>query len=214
MIISLDYLVSRLSDLVPAQSGTPSPLQYENAVRDAVYAFSEKAGHIRIHEFTVSSGTATYDLPGDFISLIELAPAFGGVRINNVSITDAGVIPLSHLGQEELYTINGRTMTFYPTPTYTASRWLRYRASHVPDDDGIYPYLTDQTAGILLAKAQAYAWRVVGARVGRQGWKYTFGDVTIDKSGLGSSINKWAAELETDFDERVRRYVGPQGRLG
>ena len=214
MSIPFDQLTSQLEGLVPAVSGTPSPSQYSDAVRDAVYAFSEKAGHMRIHEFSVVSGTATYDLPNDFISLIELAPAFGGARVNNVAVTAAGIVPLSQLGQEEIYNINGHTITFYPTPAYNADRWLRYKAAHVPDAEGNYLYLTEQTAGIVLLKAQAYAWRTVGARVGRQGWKYTFGDVTIDKSNLGSSINKWATEFEADFDARIKRYVGPAGRLG
>lgn len=213
-MIPFDTLSSQLTELVPAQGGTPSPSQYEAAVIDAVYAFSEKAGHIRIYEFEVVASTAVYELPNDFISLIELAPAFGGVRMGNVSVTPSGIVPLSQLGQEETYTINGHTLTFYPTPAYTASRWLRYKAAHVVDEDGNYPYLTEQTAGIIMLKAQAYAWRVVGSRVGRQGWKYTFGDVTIDKSNLGSSINKWAMEYEADFNDRIQRYVGAVGRLG
>jgi len=216
MAIALSDLVTQLSGLVPAVDGTPTNTQYQDAIKSAVRAFSDKAGMKRLHELPVVSGTATYTLPDDFIKEINLEGAFEtAVKYPGVAITGNGIVPLSgdsRLTEEALY--NGLTLTIIPTPAYTSTRYLWYKAGHVLDESNEYPYMTEHIADIIMVKAQGNAWRVVADRVIKQGWKYSFGDVTIDKSAVGKQQGEWMGKFDTEFDKRVAAYVGTQLRFG
>lgn len=215
MGIALSDLVTQLQGLVPAVGGTPSSTQYQDAIKSAVRAFSDRAGMKRLHQLPVVNGTDTYALPTDFIKLIKLEnPYESAVKHGNVAITGQGIVPLSEGSLCEEVLINGHVLTLVPAPTYTTTRYLWYKAGHVLDEDNEYPYLTDHTADIIMVKAQGNAWRVVADRVIKQGWKYTFGDVTVDKSSVGKQQGEWVGKFDSEFDKRVTDYVGTVLRFG
>src|SRR3972149_7805064 len=88
MSILLDDLVAELAEDVPAVDGVPSTAQYENAVKDAVRAFSERCGLTRLASLAIAPETATYDLPDDFLMLVSLDSlvSYGGVILSSTGI--------------------------------------------------------------------------------------------------------------------------------
>jgi hypothetical protein len=209
--IALDDLVTRLQADVPARGGVPSTAQYEYAVKDAVADYARRRPMTLITTLSVVSGTATYALPADFLFIIKLDDF---TALDGIIHTATGIVPLSS-DWNERYTVNGRTMTFTPTPSYTLDRTLRYAAGHVLDDDDAYPYLTDEDAGILLLKAQASALRkqalaAVTATTGEI-TEYAIGDERVKKSSPSESLRAQAAALESEYLEQVSRAVGAQG---
>jgi hypothetical protein len=217
MTIPLFDLVTRLEIDVPAQDSTPTDAQYVFAVRDAVGAFGIKVGRKKHVQLNVVAGTASYALPADYLKVITLKPiteTHEGVLVNS-----QGVIPLDTGLLSDTWTIAGKTITFYPVPTYTLARNLWYKAGYAlttdPDtDDPVYADMTEEEADIILLKAQATAWRAIGGKVSSsQAWKYQIGDVTIDKTNLGKSLTGWIADLDKAFESRVKDYIGPVGML-
>ncbi len=216
MSIALADLVTRLQGEVPAQDSTPSATQYNDAVKDAVHAYNGRIGRRKYAEIAVTSGTAVYALPADFMKVIELisvgAAVAGGVLINHT-----GIIPVSSTWTEE-HTIAGRSITFIPTPAYTLSRYLWYKAGHVlsgtsPDEE--YADMLDYEVSVIMLKAQAIAWRLVGTKASRtKGWKYQIGDVMIDKSNVGKQLSGWMSDFDTEFDRRINHLIGTVGMMG
>lgn len=211
MGIALDDLVTRLQADVPARGGVPSTAQYEYAVKDAVGDYARRRPMTLITTLSVVSGTATYNLPADFLFVIKLDDF---TALDGIIHTATGIVPLSS-DWNERYTVNGRTLTFTPTPSYTLARTLRYAAGHVLDGDEEYPYLTDEDVGILLLKAQASALRKqalasVTATTGEI-TEYAIGDEKVKKSSPSESLRATAAALEAEYLEQVQRAVGPQG---
>jgi len=75
--------------------------------------------------------------------------------------------------------------------------------------------MTERTASIIYVKAQANAWRIICGQISRnKAWKYQMGDVMIDKTKVGDALKGWVADLDTEFDERVTKLIGPLGGLG
>lgn len=217
MSIPLFDLVTRLELDVPAQDSTPTDAQYVFAVKDAVSAFGRKAGRKKLFEMNVVSGTASYALPADFLKVILLRPiteTYDGVIVNG-----QGVIPLDTGVINDQYTIEGSNIVLHPTPTYSLTRNLWYKAGYAltaDDDTGdpVYADMTEEVADIILLKAQAAAWRAIGGKVSSsQAWKYQIGDVTIDKTNLGKSLTGWIGDLDREFENRVKDYIGPVGML-
>jgi hypothetical protein len=212
MSIALADLVGQLEENVPAQDGTPSADQYKQAIKDAVAAFSHRAGMVRRHTINVVSNTAAYDLPADFFKLIRLETIQG--QFEKLLVTGTGLIPLSATLQEE-HEITGLRITLDPTPTYNLARYLWYKAQHVLNDDAEYEHMTEDIAGIVLAKATGNAWRLVASRVAkRAGWKYQVGDVMIDKTNVDKALATWVADFDTEFEKRLKAYIGPEGMAG
>lgn len=213
MAVSLADLVTELQGLVPAQDSTPSTAQYQKAVKDAVHAFNDKAGRKKLHTMSVVSNDATYTLPDDFLKVISWEPLTGMVH-NGVIIGETGIIPMNDPRSfSEKYTIAGLTLTIHPTPTYNTSRYLWYKAGFVLDDDEIYQDMTQREASIIIEKAQGNAWRVVGGRTARGGWKYQIGDVMIDKSNLNNALAGWISGYDKEFEDRIKAYIGTVGLL-
>jgi hypothetical protein len=197
--VTFDDLMTQLQADVPTRGGVPSTAQYERAVKDAVADFSRRRPMTLITTLSIISGTASYDLPDDFLSIIKLddftAP-------DGIIHTSAGIVPLSS-DWNERYTINGRTITFTPTPSYTLDRTLRYTAGHVLNESDVYPYLTDEDAGILLLKAQAIALRkqalaAVTASTGEI-VEYAIGDERVKKSSPSERLSAAASSLEAQY---------------
>lgn len=208
MSYTLADLIARLLSDVPAVNGRPTAEQYDAAVRSAVGQFSNRSGMVKRVQINVVSGTASYTLPDDFLNLIK----FDDVVEGSVLVQPGGgLIPLGPGFALERYTIAGRTLTLIPTPGYTLTRGIWYKAGHALDASDAYPDMTEDMADIVLVKAAANALRYLGVGVAGDGWKYSIGDVAIDKSGQPRSYREIANTLDAEFDQRVKDFVGPVG---
>src|SRR6185436_21175762 len=159
MGILLSDLVERLAGDVPAEDGVPSATQYEKAVQDAVRDFSERCGLEQIATLQIVPGTATYDLPADYLKMISLESF---TSADGVIISAQGIIPIS-TNWEERHTIRNGKITFYPTPTFSMAREFHYKAAWVPtviDEDYAdeeYETMGEREARIVLLKAKSIA---------------------------------------------------------
>lgn len=206
MAIALIDLILRLGEQVDGLSEA----QLEEAVRTAVTLFSSKAGMIKRGQLAVVAGTAAYDLPTDALSVIRLESLQSR---GHTMVTGQGLIPLGHTMQKETYTVAGKRITLLPTPAYTATRYIHYRAGHVLDANDVYPDMTDEVADIVMLRAQANALRVLAVASAPAGWRYSIGDVMVDKSNLSRAIREEAQSLDQQFNEAVAAYIGPAGSL-
>lgn len=205
MTKTLADLISELQEDVPAVDGIPSDAQYERAVKEAVDEFSRRCGLEKNTELSIVSGTATYALPDDFLALIEIEDPFD--HENNIIMTATGIIPFSELAPfEEEITIRDGQLTIYPTPSYTMTRFLEYKAAWALDD-GSYP-LTEAEARIVLLKAQSIALEKQANANAAAGFKYSVGNMSVDKSGVTDGYAKRAETLEKRFDQACEKYNG------
>ncbi len=211
----LSDLVDRLSTDVPAEDGVPSAEQYENAVRDAIRDFSERCGLEVVGTLNIVSGTATYDLPDDFLRLIKLYTLAGeGVLFGE----NSQIIPLSSSWQER-YTIRNGKITFYPIPRHTVAREYSYKAGWIATDvddygDEDYSELGEREARIVLLMAKSLAMtKKVNAQEG-SGLRYSFGAVSEDLSGSSDSSRKDAQSFESEYLEACKVYNGQHAMFG
>jgi len=179
-------------------------------VKDAVRDYSRRNPMQRFTEIAVVSGTASYDLPSDFVFLIRLDVPVGD---EGVMHTSSGLVPLSQ-SFDERWTVIGSQIVFTPTPTYTLDRSLQYAAGHVLSA-GVYATLTEADAAVVLLKAQALALRkqalsVVTSTTGEI-VEYAIGDERVKKMSPGTALKAMAKELEAEYLERVKVMVGVQG---
>lgn len=210
MIASHDMAI-RLAQAVVAQDNFPSADQYEEAVRDAVHAFNDLYGVKAVHSISTVAGQATYTMPADFSRLIQLEKL---TSMGNVLVVAEGLIPLDMSAPAEIAMVNGRTLTIYPTPGYSTTRRVWYRAVHVLDENDAYPAMEADVASLVHIKAQANAWRIICGHVSRsQGWKYQMGDVMIDKTKVAESLGGWVSALDVEFEKRIARRIGTVGGL-
>jgi hypothetical protein len=207
-MIYLAEIIERLEEDVPAQDGVPSESQYERAVKDAVADFGRRAGRVKLGTLNIIAGTASYDLPDDFLSMIALT---GIVSADGVLNTAQGLIPVS-TGFAEHYTIANRVITFSPTPTYSVGRSYRYKAGWAisgEDDQSGYEDMSEDEAAIVLLKAKALAvGKIAAAAASEGGFSYRQGDVTVDLSGHVSGLRASALALDTEYLAAVEIYVG------
>lgn len=210
-MITLADMTIRLTRTVPAQDDVPGPEQYEEAVRDAVHAFNDLYGVKKVHTFSTVAGQADYTMPDDFSRLIQLEKL---TSMGNVLVVAEGLIPVDMSAPTETAMVNGRTLTIYPTPGYSTTRRVWYRAVHVLDEDEQYPAMEADVASLIHLKAQANVWRIVCGHVSRsQGWKYQMGDVMIDKTKVADSLRGWVADMDVEFEKRVALRIGTVGGL-
>ena len=203
MTKTLADLVVELQEDVPAVDGVPSEAQYERAIKDAVREFSRRCGLVKVGTLSIVANTASYALADDFLDLIELESVVDVV--DGVIITATGIIPVS-ADWEEIYTIAAGTITFYPTPTYTSDRDYTYKAAWILDVNDAYS-LTDEEAQIVMLKAKGLCFdKLANAGVG--GFKYSVGNMSVDKSGMGESYTKRQYELHGEFTQACERYNG------
>jgi len=209
MSIALMTLYDRLKADVPARSGVPSDTQYERLARAAVADYSRRRSFRRVTTLNIVAGTATYDLPDDFLKAIRLTQQ--GVT-DGVIVSSQGLIPVS-AGYEETYYVAGGQITFYPTPTYTTTRDLWYAAGHVLDDSEAYPYMDQGDAEIVLLKAAALALQAqVGAvATGSDIVEYQIGDERVRKESAAKGLREAAKAKEQAYLDAVRAAVGPVG---
>jgi hypothetical protein len=211
MSVAFGDLVARLQADIPARSSAPTAAQYMQAVEDAVADYSRRRSMTRFATLSIVSGTATYNLPSDFLSLIQLDPF---TALEGVIHTAAGLVPTS-LNSQEYHTVNGLTITFAPTPQYTMTRDYRYMAGHVLDGDDAYPYMTYEDAAIVMLKAQALALRLQAFSLITSGsgeiTEYAIGDERVKKSSPSERLSAVASGLETQYLQALQRAVGTVG---
>lgn len=202
-------LIRRLKAAVPAVNSVPSDTEYGQMVADAVGQLSADAPILRSAEISVVAGTATYALPADCGSVIELVPmpTMGGVAITTM------LIPLP-TGFNETWLVEGSTLRITPTPAYTATRMLRYSAVHVLDSSNSYPMLNEPMARVALLYGQYLALaRQAAAAAAAGGWKYQIGDESVDKTQAGSGVQKLAEARLEAYQTAVARLSGGYGSM-
>lgn len=206
----LSDLVAILSDEVPQSGGVPTSAQYEQAIKDAVTDFSRRCGREKLATLNIVSGTATYDLPADFLTLIMLE-SFSS--LDGVIVSSAGIIPLEREWNEE-YTIRNRQITFFPTPTYNMARDFAYKAAWVlttaDEDYGVQEYatLTDDEAQIVLLKAQGIAISKKASALQGSTMSYSLGAVKVDKGGAVENYTKQEYALHGEYVQACNQYNG------
>jgi hypothetical protein len=203
MSVSLSAMVSRLSSLVPARDSVPSLAQYQQAVEDAVADLSARAPMQKVTTLSVVSGTAAYDLPSDFLRVIDVQSL---LNPSGVIITSGGIVPVS-ADYTERWMVAGRTITFYPTPTYTVARDVWYAAGHVLGATGAYASLTGEDATTALLEAQSLALMIKANKAADDAWSYSIGDERVSKEKL-------AAELRAQANELHEKYVARAAKAG
>jgi hypothetical protein len=203
---ALADLIVELQEDVPAVDGVPSEAQYERAIKDAVIEFSRRCGLKKSATISIVAGTADYALPDDFLAMIEMESPYD--LEHQIVITPTGIIPFGSAATpfEEEITIRNKTLTIVPTPTYTVDRFLEYKAGWALDENSAYD-LTDDEVQIVMLKAKGICFDKL-ANAGAGGFKYSVGNMSVDKSGMGESYSKRQYELHGDFVAACERYNG------
>jgi len=207
MAIALYDLTARLEADVAAVDSVPSADQYERAVRAAVADYSRRKPMGKLAELSIVSGTATYDLPDDFLRVITLESLWSP---DNVLVSDSGLVPLSATYEERHYIVNGE-ITLDPEPTYTTTRDLWYAAAYVLDASEEYDELDEEGAGIVLLKAQAIALGYQANAMASDILSYQVGDVRIEKGKTVEALRKAAQALEEEYLGRIAAAIGAVG---
>lgn len=206
MTLTLLELTNRLEADVGARDGVPSADQYQRCVEAAVSDFGRRAGRHKIATLSIVSGTATYDLPTDFVALILLESLQSP---DNVLHTAAGLVPISE-GYNEYHTIAGGQITFYPTPTYSMTRYLHYQAGFVLVA-GSYAEMDDGHAEILLQLAQAKALTLQTNYYALQAWQYQIGDERVSKERLAEALRAQAKAVNDSYLAAITSYNSSYG---
>ncbi len=217
-MIKFDDLVANLMADVPAKDDQPTPPQYQKAVRQAVNTLNHNYGRLLFVEIEVVSGTAEYDLPADFVRKVRFdsitETAYPG---SNVTLSSGRIIRLCTGLTPEKIIINGSKLVIFPTPEYSMTRTLWYRAGHVleanDDSEQAYLHMTPQEADAVHLKAKANAYRLIAAVASaNEGWSYQIGDFKVDKTKLGETLRKTATDLDNEFVTAVAGLIGNTGR--
>lgn len=211
MAKTLASLVSQLQSEVPAVNSVPTTAQYTQAVKDAVAEFSRRCGVKKNSTIAVVSGTASYALPTDFLKLIEIDDPYSNEH--HVIVTATGIIPFSELSPfEEEITVVNKMLTIFPTPGYSMTRYLEYKAGWVlsgTDPNETYADMGDDEAQIVMIKAKSLAIeKRANALASSGGMKYSLGAVSVDKSSGVDSLSKMVFTLHGDFVAACESYNG------
>lgn len=214
MAKTLSSLVSQLQSEVPAVNSVPTTAQYTQAIKDAVFEFSRRCGVVKNTTIAVVSGTASYEMPADFLKLIEIDNPYSNEH--HVIVTSTGIIPFSELSPfEEDITVINKTLTIFPTPAYSMTRYLEYKAGWVlsgTDPNETYANMGDEEAQIVMIKAKGLALeKIANSTAGSGSQKYSLGAVSVDKSSGGGSLSAQVYKLHGLFVEECAAYNGTYG---
>lgn len=216
MAVLFDDLVAKLMEEIPDVDGTPSAQQYKAAVKDAVADFSRRCGTVKNATLSIMAGTAVYELPEDFLTLISLRGLYSPQGVIN---TSTGLIPVGNSIREQ-YTVRGRTITFSPTPAYSMVREYRYKAGWVltPGDgdyeSDVYADMGDEEASIILIRAKQLCSEKISNAMAGGASKYSLGAVSVDNStGLDHQV-KLQYALHGQYLDACAAYNGAVGMYG
>ena len=202
MTVTVTGLAERLQQVVPQRNGAPA--DYAELVKAAVWQLSADAPMQRQTSLAITPGVDTYALPGDFLAVIALSAIYSS---NGVIVGDGRLVAVRD-GFEERYYIAGTSITFEPTPAYTATRALRYAAAHIPDENGSYQRMSENGVRIALLYAQYLALIEQATAVAGDGWSYKIGDESVDKSRLAASVQAQATAVLAAYQNAVRPLKG------
>lgn len=200
MSISLALLTARLQSMAPPRNGLPA--DYEQLVRDAVAQLGRDVPIITSAEIVIIAGQATYDLPADFLFLIELESAVGNAYLGG----GGGIVALT-AWQSERALVEGDTLRLAPTPVYGMARTLRYAAGYAITD-GAYSRLSENGARIALLYATHLALMAQAADAAAGAWKYQIGDEMVDRSQHGRAVNEQAGGALKQYQSAVAQLRG------
>lgn len=205
---TLAVLVAELQSEVPAVNSVPTTAQYTQAIKDAVNDFSRRCGVTKIGSIAVVSGTATYDLPADFMKLVSMDALVGA---NGVIVSSGGLIPVP-MDWEEEWTIQNQEITFYPTPTYSLTRYFKYKAAWIltgTNPSETYAALGDNEKDIVLMKAKGICYDKIANSMASSGTlKYSLGAVSVDKGGGTDELRKKAYAAHGEYAGACDDYNG------
>jgi hypothetical protein len=196
-----------LEDDVPARNSVPSNSQYQRAVKTAVEDYSRRRSLTKLTVLSIVNGTASYDLPDDFLGVIELATL---TSQDGVLVSGAGLIPVNATFEERYY-ITGLTITFDPTPTYTLDRDLWYKAGYALGADSAYTDMTEAVAGVVLLKAASLALGWQANAAAQEAWQYAIGDERVSKERLAAALEARALKMRDEYEEGVEAETGAVG---
>jgi hypothetical protein len=202
-MVSQIELIEQLKSDVPARNSIPGDEQYRKCIEDAVADYSRRKPRRKVTTLTIVSGTASYDLPKDFVHLIRITqPA--EYADSGVIISSEGLVPVGSKDWEEHHTIAAGAdgimeLTIYPTPTYSTTRDVWYGAGHVLDASNEYAEMTWRDSDIITYKARAIALELQANKAAQEAWQYSIGDERVSKEKL-------AAELRAQADAQLSRY--------
>lgn len=205
---TLAALVDLLESEVPAVDGIPTATQYEQAIVDAVFDFSLRCGLAKISALTIVSGTAIYSMPADFLKLITLNALVGVEGV----IVASKLIPVSKDFEEE-YTIVNKQITFYPTPGYSLTRYMKYKAAWVATAAD-YTTMGADEARIVILKAKAIAFGKQANASAGSSLKYSFGAVSEDLDGGSESSASSASDADKEYLDACTLYNGQHASYG
>ena len=205
---SLASLTIKLKEDVSVWKSTPTDDQYLRCVTGAIGDYQALVPLKKRATLSIVSGTASYDLPSDFLDVISLAAL---TSPDNVLVTASGLIPTNALGAEERWEIVGQEITFYPTPTYTMERVLWYAAGYVIMGSNEYQGLSETQAETVLLKAAARALRLQANYAARMAWQYTLESERVSKENLSKAMAAQAKELDAQFKAAVSAGAGAVG---
>lgn len=204
---TLAALKTILQSEVPAVNSVPTSAQYEQAIKDAVMEFSRRCGLVKLADLSIVANTATYSLPDDFQKLIWLEALTG---VDGVIISDAGLIPLGAEFNEEHSVIN-KQITFKPTPGYTMTREYKYKAGWVltgSGDSQTYAAMGDAEQSVVMIKAKQLAKEKIKNSMAGGDMKYSFGAVSVDKTGGLEDLTREIFSLHSEFVQACESYNG------
>lgn len=202
MGVSLATMVLRLQGLAPAQNGVPD--DYGQMVQDALDQLGSDLPITKTMLLPITAGTASYELPDDFRFIISLESLR---RPEGVIFGSNGLIPVS-ANFEEHYDVEGNQIVFWPTPTYSMNRTLRYGAGYVLNEAEQYARLTQNGARIALLYAQHLVLQAQANVMAPAGWKYQIGDEMVDKSGQAGKLREQAEGLLKQYQSAVKPLKG------
>jgi len=185
MPVALAELAMRLERAVPPRDGVPG--DYELLCQEAAQQLGMDVPIVTTTTLTIAPGQATYNLPADFLYVIELAtpPTYG-----DVMITNQGLVPLAS-GWSERFYVEGGVLRLEPAPTYTAVRTLRYAATYALEG-GVYGRMSENGARLALLYAKHLALSEQANAQAGDGWSYKIGDESVDKRGVAAAVQAQA----------------------
>jgi hypothetical protein len=196
-MISHQTLIERVLAALPAVVNQPPPTYYDQAVKDAVVAFSRRLPLHGSVSISVTPGVAEYALPADFLSMIALEGAPGGGLI----ITDQ-LVPVSNTSGESIQ-IRAEALVIVPTPEYSATRRLTYNQLHTLNESLAYPYMRDMDARAVVLRATADILAQRAARAANTAVSYAVGNERVDKTDLAPRLWEAVRQTEAQYEKAI-----------
>lgn len=195
-MVTQDALVSRLLSVLPQSNDQPAPTFYDQAVKDAVAAYSRRIPVYKTATISVLPDVDAYQLPADFLALVQLEGSPSGGLIVGEELTPTATV------STEVLNIRGAQLIISPTPTYTLARRLVYDAYHVlgAGTPAQYDTLGERDAEAVVLAAAINVLKQRAARAAGAAWSYSVGDERIDKSKLSSALWETIGEMERRYE--------------